>query len=103
MESKLLPIGSVITQEGSPSEIMIIGYYPIHPTDNKVFTYLGASYPWGIGEGLDMVMFQAESIRKVLFRGYCNDAVDRFCQLLELTVKSIEDTGNGSSVPKADA
>ena len=66
----LLPVGSVVTRKGSPTPVMVMGYYPVNPDSGKCYTYLGIHYPIGYGISNDVVLFSKETIDAVLFEGY---------------------------------
>ena len=66
---KLLPIGSVFQLTGSPSKVMVIGYYPVDTKTQKMYTYLVTVYPQGVGSKNSMLMCDESSIREVLYKG----------------------------------
>lgn len=73
-ELKMFPVGSVVEMETSGEEstyCMIIGYYPYH--EDKRMDYMGVLYPEGLDASGDIHMFNQDSVKNVLIKGYMDD------------------------------
>lgn len=90
MKTELLPIGSVVQTCNSPSEVIVIGHYPIDQISGKTFEYLGANFPFGLGMHMDAILFQHNSIDKVLYRGYADDAAESYYKALPELIKMVK-------------
>ena len=66
---KLLPIGSVVTLEGSNAPVMIYGHLQKNLNTNKIYDYIGCDYPLGIIDTDQCYLFQDEDIEKLCFVG----------------------------------
>ena len=77
MESKYLPIGTVVLLNNS-KKFMIIGYYSINYKNSvKMYDYLGCSYPEGMLLISDLESFNHEDIEQVLFYGYSDESYNK--------------------------
>ena len=71
---ELLPVGSVVVLENENKEAVIIGVwqFDLH-NQGRIYDYLGVPYPEGyMGQGSSF-LFNHDSVREVLFRGYENE------------------------------
>ncbi|WP_460276943.1 DUF4176 domain-containing protein, partial [Clostridium sp. CTA-5] len=71
-KEKLLPLGSIITVEGSNKKLMIIGRVGNAKGGNpdKIYDYIACIYPEGNISPDNDYLFNANIINKVYFRGY---------------------------------
>lgn len=78
----LLPIGSIVSLKKVNMKVMIAGFFPKDNETGKVFDYFGVAYPFGyVSEKTNMV-FQAEAVQEVLFRGYEDEKRDEIVKLI---------------------
>lgn len=87
MEVKdLLPVGSIVFLNNAVKRIVIIGVMQIKKlSDNKFATYdyMGVPYPEGIMGAKTMLLFNHDSVKDVVFRGYEDEEREKFIGLLE--------------------
>lgn len=71
-EDEILPLGSIITFEGSNKKLMIIGRVEsLEGGDsNKIYDYAACIYPEGNISSDTNYLFNGDTIEKVYFRGY---------------------------------
>lgn len=63
----LLPLGSVVQLKHLPVRLLIVGYG--HRNERgELCRYCGASYPVGVTNAPDMILFQPDEIERVAFR-----------------------------------
>lgn len=67
---KLLPLGSIITLEGSLQKIMIYGRRQLQVGQNKAWDYLGCFYPYGFINNEYNIFFNHSNISNVIFMGF---------------------------------
>lgn len=87
--NELLPIGSVVKIEGSPSHLMIIGHGPIQSEEQTHYDYLAINYPFGLGDSMDSIMFDRESIEAVLHKGYVDEESEVYYRAVDKIIKKI--------------
>ena len=76
MDTKYLPIGSVVLLNND-KKVMIIGYYSIQYNNTiKMNDYLGCSYPEGMLLPNDLISFNHDDIEQVIFTGYVDDSYE---------------------------
>lgn len=88
--NRLLPLGTVFKLLGSPSRIMIIGYFPINSQTGKSFQYIGTVYPLGVQKENSMLMFDEDAIGTVLFQGYEDETVQRYNDMVYEMIKNVD-------------
>ena len=71
---KLLPIGTVaaVRIQEKTSLAMVIGYCPQTGDDKVIWDYLAVPYPEGLGEKAKVLVFDQDSVGKVIASG-CTD------------------------------
>ena len=93
MEDKFLPIGSVVILKKGKKPIMIIGYkmssvnnnYIMKGTDvisDKIFDYCAVLYPEGLIDSQNFILFDHNSIEKIIFKGFISDDSEKLNVLL---------------------
>lgn len=73
MESKYLPIGSIVLLKEGEKRIMITGYYVTNVSDNKIYDYSACIYPEGIVDNKTIILFNHEDISRIIFTGYSDE------------------------------
>lgn len=84
----LFLLGTVLKLKSSDSLVMIIGYYPIDQNQNKVYRYLGVTYPFGIREKNSMIMLDTCSVEKVIYWGYRDQEGEDHCKELNRVMEN---------------
>ncbi|MGV3029846.1 DUF4176 domain-containing protein [Streptococcus suis] len=76
--TKLLPMGTVVYLNGGKLEVMIVSRQPILNLDGNdvYFDYAGISQILGL-DPEQIVYFNQENIKKVIFEGYESDNEER--------------------------
>ena len=71
---ELLPIGNVVMLENGNKRTVIMGVLQFNLNNQgRIYDYLGVPYPEGyMGQG-SSILFNHDSVREVLFRGYENE------------------------------
>lgn len=81
METKGLPLGTIVYLEDGTKKVMIVGRGVVtaDEEENKdvFFDYIGCGYPEGIDPD-DAIFFNGENIDEIIFRGYADEEDDRF-------------------------
>lgn len=80
----LLPVGSVVTIQGTSKKMMIIGILQMQQDTGKLYDYLAVPYPEGFVSATRNLLFNHESINDVVFTGYTNPERDGFMKLMSL-------------------
>ena len=79
---KILPVGAIVLLKDAVDSLMIIGYLP-EGTDNNKKDYMGVSYPVGLTSISDVVGFNHDDIKEILFNGYDDNVLfDKFIKKL---------------------
>ena len=78
MNSKLLPIGSVITLKESQKKLMVIGISQKSEANDTVYDYIGVPYPEGFIDRETMFLFYHKDIEKVHFLGFVDIEFQEF-------------------------
>ncbi|WP_054950724.1 DUF4176 domain-containing protein [Numidum massiliense] len=82
----MLPIGSVLYLHEGTVPIMVVGRKTVvgndHMTENVYFDYMGCLYPEGVVDD-DVLFFNEEDIKEVVFRGYVNEEEEEVVRLME--------------------
>jgi len=73
MESKWLPIGSVVVLKGGNKPLMIYGRKQFNSRTGHEFDYVACFYLEGNFSADYNIFFNKEDIDKVLFKGYENE------------------------------
>lgn len=72
-EAKYLPIGSVVLLENGTKMVMVIGY---GVKKEKLYDYTGCLYPEGLLSSDQVILFEHEDIKSVIFKGYsCEEQI----------------------------
>ena len=69
MNTRYLPIGSIVLLRGGAKKLMVIGYFGINP-DGEQVDYMGVTYPEGYLDYREIVGFNQTEIQEILFEGY---------------------------------
>ena len=69
MNTRYLPIGSVVLLRGGAKKLMVIGYFGIEPNGDQV-EYMGVTYPEGYLDYREIIGFNKVEVQEVLFEGY---------------------------------
>lgn len=72
MESKLLPLGTVVSLYQNNTKLMIVGYLQKTPNDDKIWDYTAVIYPNGFISPNRMIVFDNIQIEKKFLIGYNN-------------------------------
>lgn len=80
----LLPIGSVVTLQGTAKKVMIIGILQMQPDTGRLYDYLGVPYPEGFVSAKKNLVFNHELINDVVFTGYDNPERQGFLKLMSV-------------------
>jgi len=84
MNSKYLPIGSVVLLKNAKKRVMVIGYLSKSSTNNT-YDYTACIYPIGIVDSKNLIFFNHDDIDIVFSYGYQNEDYDKLKkQLLEV-------------------
>ena len=70
MQSKFLPIGSVLLLKDGKKPLVICGYCAKPGKDDPIYDYTGILYPEGIQSANSFYFFNHSQIDKVLYIGY---------------------------------
>ena len=83
--NKLLPIGSIVTVEDIPNEIMISGYMGLANDENTTESrdYIGVDAINGYDDQR-IVLFNKESIENVLFMGYKDEETIKKIKIIDI-------------------
>jgi len=76
MYKELLPLGSVVDVKESEESLLICGRVMARANDEKVYDYVGVSYPVGLSDPTEMLFFNDEDIDNIDFIG-CKNAVEK--------------------------
>ena len=87
--NELLPIGSVVKINGSPSYLMIIGHGPISSEEQTHYDYLAINYPFGLGDSMDSIMLDRDFIESVLHKGYADEEAEVYYRAVDKIIKKI--------------
>ncbi len=97
---ELLPMGSVVTIQGTSKKVMIIGILQMQQENSKLYDYLAVPYPEGFVSAKRNLLFNHESINDVIFTGYTNPERDGFMKLMSLAYeKAVADKDTGETLP----
>jgi len=70
-ENEIIPLGSIVELKTIKDYVMLIGIDQV--TDGQKYDYCGCVHPFGF-LGLDkLLLFNADQIEKVIFKGYYDD------------------------------
>lgn len=73
MNSKYLPIGSIVLLKTANKKIMITGYFVVSKEEpNTVYDYSGCMYPEGYVSFNEICLFNHNQIDKLYYIGYRN-------------------------------
>lgn len=90
MFDRTLPIGSVVLLKTGTKRIMILGYCKYKQGDqNKIYDYVGCSYPEGFLSPEKTALFDHEQIARIYALGYQNETQFLFHEKLESKLKSM--------------
>ncbi len=90
MSKGLLPLGSVVSTKNKGTLLCVIGYYPIVPTSNEVYTYICSNYPFGIGKQAKVVFISEDAIQDIVFWGFVNTDAQNYYRALPLLKDALE-------------
>ena len=70
-ENEIIPLGSIVELKTIKDYVMLIGIDQV--TDGQKYDYCGCVHPFGF-LGLDkLLLFNADQIEKVIFKGYYDE------------------------------
>ncbi|MBQ2640218.1 MAG: DUF4176 domain-containing protein [Bacilli bacterium] len=93
MNTKLLPIGSVVLLEGGEKKLMVTGFYTISDeSPDEVYDYCGCLYPEGVISSDEVYVFNKDQIAEVSFIGYEDEEGKEFQENLLNAVKEVNNT-----------
>ena len=69
MNTRYLPIGSIVILRGGAKKLMVVGYYGVNPNGEQV-DYMGVTYPEGYLDYREIVGFNQVEVQEILFEGY---------------------------------
>ena len=85
IESKYLPIGTVVLLKGGTRKVMITGFCAVTDAKkNKIFDYRGCPFPEGVLESSGVALFDHEQIQEICHMGYKNNESIDFLDKLEI-------------------
>lgn len=85
MNSKYLPIGTVVILKGATKRVMITGFCIINK--DKMYDYTGCLYPEGFVTTKDFLIFNHEDIDKIYYMGLSDDDDKKFKEHLNKLVE----------------
>lgn len=86
MDNRGLPIGSVVLLRRTTRKLMIIGGAMFRDGDpSQRYDYVGVPYPEGFVGPRYTVLFRAEDINDVMFRGYDSEEQKAFAAVMDLS------------------
>lgn len=92
MYEKTLPIGSVVLLKNATKRIMIFGYCQYKLGEmNKIYDYVGCTYPEGYLSADKMVLFDHEQIQYIYALGFQNEEQFDFRRKLADALKKNEE------------
>ena len=72
MESKLLPLGTIVSLYQNNTKLMIVGYLQKINGEDKVWDYTAVTYPRGFVSQNRMIVFDNIQIERKYLYGYNN-------------------------------
>lgn len=93
MQSKYLPIGSIVLLKEGKKKIMITGYYVTNMSDNKIYDYSACIYPEGIVDNKTIILFNHDDIFNIIFTGYSDEEEKKHKVALKYIIQ--QDLTNG--------
>ena len=69
MNTRYLPIGSIVLLRGGAKKLMVVGYFGINP-DGEQVDYMGVVYPEGYLDYKEVIGFNRVEVQEILFEGY---------------------------------
>ncbi|MBE5037781.1 DUF4176 domain-containing protein [Subdoligranulum sp. DSM 109015] len=97
---ELLPIGSVVTLQGTAKKVMIIGILQMQQESGKLYDYLGVPYPEGYISPKKNLVFNHELINDVVFTGYDNPERQGFLKLMSVAYDKAMAGQQGGETPR---
>lgn len=92
MNSKFLPIGSVVLLKKATKRLMITGFCMTAKDDNnKMYDYSACLYPEGMINSEGTALFNHDQIEKIYFIGYQDNENDLFMERLKKTIEDNKD------------
>jgi hypothetical protein len=85
MENRWLPIGSIVKLGGV--KVVVAGYQAVQK--GRYYKYIGFVYPIGLYSKDEIILFNQEKIKEVLFEGYKFEHFDDVMNSLEENYKKI--------------
>ena len=88
--SKLLPLGSIVTlKEGDGTKLLIIGRMTITIQNDKqgYYEYSAVLFPMGITDSEQILFFNSEDIKDIIFTGFVNDEEESHVKELNELIK----------------
>ncbi len=91
-ENTFIPLGSIVELKTIKDYVMLIGINQI--SDGERFDYSGCVHPYGFLGSNKLLLFNADQIEKVIFKGYYDDeAKEHYEDILWLRQNKEENNG----------
>ncbi len=85
---KVLPLGTIVTIEKLDLRLMIIGYQcKSENEDDKVYDYCACTYPEGYLSLEKVILFNHDSIDKIIYIGLQNKEQEEFAVKLQKAIE----------------
>jgi len=96
----MLELGSIVYLKDGVEKVMILSRGPIVEENGErlMFDYSGCIYPVGLDMGR-ILHFNEENVDKIVFRGYKDEAEDRFQELYNKWMEENKDEYKKGVVP----
>ena len=75
-ENNLIPLGSIVKLKNIKDRVMLIGIDQI--SDGIKFDYSGCIHPYGFLGSDKLLLFNADQIEEVVFKGFYDDEVKEY-------------------------
>lgn len=101
MEEKYLPIGTVVLLKNGKKKIMITCYGVMPKGDimkdgeqesgkGKMFDYGGCTYPEGLIDSDNLIIFNHDKIEKICYKGYETEEYKNFNEVIKKALPELE-------------
>ena len=93
MNTKFLPIGTVVSLKGANKKLMITGFCMYNKkNNNQMYDYCGCLFPEGIINTEKISLFNHEQIERIYYLGLQNDEeiIFNLLVLLKIEIQTIQ-------------
>ena len=87
---KVLPIGTVVTMNGSDARLMILGYQRYDLKNEKAYDYCACTYPEGYISDENTLLFNHDQIDRIIYIGLQNEEQIAFSERLREVIAEKE-------------